>query len=111
MHCGPHHVAVPEQAAPVAKGGTPVFIVTNDGPAIRRVCDDLARTPGRTALESDMKARAGCTGKGSVRAHGSSALGGGKLRPRIVCALSTTRRRPGLVVLISGNLVQGSNQA
>ena len=59
-----HHVAVPEQAAvPVAEGETPVFTITNDGPTIRLVCDELARMPGREALESEMKARAGCTGK------------------------------------------------
>lgn len=51
----------------MAEGANPVFKVTNDWPAIRRVCDELASTPKRLALETDMKACADCTGKGKVR--------------------------------------------
>ena len=42
---------------------TDSFNVTNDGPLMRRVCDELAKAPADTALEADVKAAQGFSGK------------------------------------------------
>lgn len=49
-----------KQELPAAEG---MFGVTNDGPLMRRVCDELAKAPAHTALESDVKAALSFTRK------------------------------------------------
>ena len=48
------------QELPTAEG---MFGVTNDGPLMRSVCDELAKSPAHTALESDVKAALNFTRK------------------------------------------------
>ena len=48
------------QELPAAEG---MFGVTNDGPLMRSVCDELAKSPAHTALESDVKAALNFTRK------------------------------------------------
>ena len=48
------------QELPTAEG---MFGVTNDGPLMRSVCDELAKSAAHTALESDVKAALSFTRK------------------------------------------------
>ena len=55
------------QELPAAEG---MFGVTNDGPLMRRVCDELAKAPAHTALESDVKAALSFTRKARLKSLG-----------------------------------------